>query len=173
MGPEEATPITTACVEDCKEGTHGYGCPYDGDPIQPAAPTKVEETKKPTRKEIGEWRARNFTVRHATVVACDHKLDLRRIPTTHCFDCWYAFLESNPEGIASVHELLQQGGTKAVEAMHGKKFVKMYGSYIQEKLLKLRAASEPQPESTIEGSQLEVLDIAKEAQNAQNNQISS
>lgn len=137
-------------------------------------PTKVEEVKKPTRKEIGEWRARNFTIRHATVVACGHKLDLRQFPhEAHCFDCWYAFLESNPDGVASVHELLQQGGTKAVEAMHGKKFVKMYGRYIQTKLLKLRAATESQPESTIEGGQLEVLDIAKEAQSAQNNQIGS
>lgn len=132
-----------------------------------AAPTKVEETKKPTRKEIGEWRARNFTVQHATVIACDHKLDLRRIPTTHCFDCWYAFLESNPEGVASVHELLQQGGTKALEAMHGRKFLKYYGMYIQKKLLGLRDA-----ETSLEPS-IEVIDVAKEAQNAQNNQISS
>lgn len=124
-----------------------------------AAPTKVEEVKKPTRKEIGEWRARNFTVRHATVIACGHKLDLRQIPNTHCFDCWYAFLESNPEGVASVHELIQQGGTKALEAMHGKKFVNMYGKYIQEKLFGLRAVTEPQPESTIEGSQLQVVDV--------------
>ena len=131
-----------------------------------AAPTKVEETKKPTRKEVGEWRARNFTVRHATVLACDHKIDLRQFPSnSNCFDCWYAFLESNPEGVASVHELLQQGGTKAVEAMHGRKFVKMYGRYIQEKLLGLRSAT-TQPEPS-----LEIPDIAKEAENVQNVQI--
>jgi len=138
MGPE--TPVTLT-VENADLG----------------ASTKPAEKPKPTRKEIGEWRARNFTVRHATVLACDHKLDLRHFPTnSNCFDCWYAFLESNPDGVASVHELLQQGGTKALEAMHGKKFVKMYGKYIQKKLLGLRDAT------TSAEPSLEVLDIAAE-----------
>ena len=163
MGPqEEAVPMTPSCVEDCKEGSHGYGCPHDGDPIVEAAnleaPTKRVEPPKPTRKEIGEWRARNFTVRHATVIACDHKLDLRHFPSKpNCFDCWYAFLESNPEGVASVHDLLQKQGIKAVEAMHGRKFTKMFGRYLQQKLLALR-----EPLSTETEPSLEVIDVAAE-----------
>src|ERR1019366_58410 len=89
---------------------------------------------EPTLKQVREWRAANFTVRHSTVNACGHKIDLR-IPPSNCEDCWTAFFSVSPEGVASVHNLLLEGGTKAVIAMHGKKFTRQFGRFLQKKLL--------------------------------------
>lgn len=115
---------------------------------------------EPTLKQVKEWRAANFTVRHSTVKACNHKLDLRHLPSNaNCWECWRAFFESSPEGVASVHDLLLTGGTKAVIAMHGAKFTKMFGRFLQKKLLSEYASQEVQAASGIEGS---IMDIAAE-----------
>lgn len=128
-----------------------------------SASTKPAEEHKPTRKEIGEWRARNFTMRHPEVTACGHKLNLRQFPRhANCFDCWEAFLEYNPESVASVHDLLLNSGIKAVTAMHGKQFSHMFDLYLRKKLLTMHANAEVQAASGIEGNKLEVFDITKE-----------
>ncbi len=176
MSPEESVPKTEACVEDCKEGTHGYVCPHDGDPIQeqPVTETKLDSAdlgsakplpaKVPTSKEIGEYRARYFTVRNSTVVACQHKLDVHRFPTSNCEDCWEAFFELNPEGLSATHEVLLNQGIKPLEAMHGKKFVKKLGNHLKRMLLKL-ASPEVKAASGIDENKLQVFDIQEERRN--------
>ena len=107
----------------------------------------------------------NYTVQHPIVTACGHKLNLRQFPRhSNCADCWEAFLEYNPKGVASVHDLLLTGGIKAVTAMHGKGFAKQFGLYLRKKLLTMHASEEIKAASGIEGNELEVFDIAKEAQ---------
>ena len=108
---------------------------------------------EPTLKQVREWRAANFTVRHSTVNACGHKIDLRIPPSNaNCWPCWEAFLSSNPEGVASVHALLLHGGTQAVIAVHGTKFTKMFGKFLQKKLM---AGTTIHAASGIEGSIME------------------
>src|ERR1019366_8212706 len=105
---------------------------------------------KPTLAQVKAWRAANFTVRHSTVNACGHKLDLRIPPSNaNCWPCWEAFFSVSPEGVASVHNLLLEGGTKAVIALHGAKFIRMFGRFLQKKLL-LQASPQVQAASGIE-----------------------
>ncbi len=111
---------------------------------------------KPTLAQVKAWRAANFTVRHSTVNACGHKLDLRNFPSNaNCEDCWEAFFSVSPEGIASVHDLLLKAGTKAVIALHGAKFTKMFGKFLQKKLL----SQAVQATSGIEGSIMDLSQI--------------
>ena len=84
---------------------------------------------------------------HGTVKACGHKLDLRQFPTqANCFFCWEALFEENPQAIASIHNVLTQQGTPALERMQGKKFVKFFGKFLQKKLLAMHTEGVKEPE---------------------------
>ena len=132
-----------------------------GTDLGATVPVKKDQ---PTGKQIGEWRLHNFTVQRPIVTACGHKLDLTAFPSqANCFACWEAFFSAHPEGVGAVHDLLQQGGSKAVVAMYGKKFTKMYGRYLQKQIM--CDLTEQQQNSQPQG--LEVFDIAKETQNAE------
>jgi hypothetical protein len=92
-------------------------------------------------------------IQHSTVVACGHSLEAGHFPRkANCEDCWYALFETTPEGVASVHSLLMQEGTQAVERMHGRKFLKHFGLYLKRKLLALH--------STPTSDALEVPDLS-------------
>lgn len=122
---------------------------------------------KPTDREIREWRSTNFTVRHQTVKACGHKIDLRHEPKhANCKYCWQALFEVgfNEEEMSRLHQLLMTAGSKGVITIYGKKFLKAFGAWMKEKLLRqaspeVQAASGLEP--TIEGA---VLDIRTEAE---------
>lgn len=119
--------------------------------------------RKPTSKEIGEWRNAHFTVKQGTVKACGHKFDPTTMPkNTNCWDCWEATFSSSPQGVAQVHQLLLNGGTQAVTAAYGKKFVKMFGRFLRNQLLRDYASKETQAASGIEGK---VMDIQEERNN--------
>src|SRR5208282_805285 len=149
MSPEEPINVITDALSAPKEADLGASKPV----AQP----------KPTEREIRESRARHWTVRHATVIACGHKLEAGHLPShANCEHCWFALFETTPEGVASVHDLLLKEGTQAVIAMHGAKFVKYFGNYLKKKLLQKFATPEVQAASGIEGGQLEVLDINAE-----------
>lgn len=123
-----------------------------------------EETDLGASKPIAQPVPKPQPLQHPVVITCGHKLDLRKFPDrSNCWECWRAFFESNPEGVSSVHELLLNGGTKAVTAIHGKKFVKAFGKFLQKQLLKQYASKEVQAASGIEGNQLSVPDITQEA----------
>src|ERR1019366_1464193 len=132
--------------------------PQSLEPSDLGASKPVPEPK-PTLAQVKAWRAANFTVRHSTVNACGHKLDLRQFPSNaNCWPCWEAFFSVSPEGVASVHNLLLEGGTKAVIALHGEKFTKMFGKFLQQKLLKEYASPAVQAASGIEGS---IMDLSR------------
>ena len=144
---------------DVASGPDAIGTPFDPTSVTlvdaDLGASKPVPEPTPTRKQIGEWRAANFTVRHSVVNACGHKLDLKQFPSNaNCWECWNAFFSVSPEGVASVHQLLLNGGTQAVIAMHGKKFTKMFGKFLQKKLLKEYAS----PASGIEGSIMSVTE---------------
>jgi len=181
MSPEDVT------IEGIQEGTHkievGEEILLNGKPVtvtsvetnKPMEPADLGASKpiehKPTSKEIGEWRNANFTVKQGTVKACGHKFDPHTFPKqANCWDCWEATFSSSPEGVASVHQLLLTGGTKAVVAMHGQKFTKMFGRFLRNQLLREYASKEVQAASGIEGS---VMDIQAERSNADDAQLSS
>jgi hypothetical protein len=99
--------------------------------ILPAS-TKLEKQPKPTAKEIADYNSRFVTVRHSTVVACGHKMDVLHFPRhTNCDACWAAFFKLNPEGVAASHDFLQNYGTAMLEKLHGKKFIKQLGKHMQ------------------------------------------
>jgi hypothetical protein len=96
-----------------------------------------EVTDLGASKPIAQPQPKQQPIQHSVVIACGHKLDLRHFPDhANCWDCWNAFFSVSPEGVASVHQLLLEGGTKALVAMHGVKFTKMFGRFLREKLLK-------------------------------------
>jgi hypothetical protein len=120
---------------------------------------------EPTLKQVREWRAANFTVRHSTVNACGHKIDLRIPPSNaNCWPCWEAFFSVSPDGVSSVHKLLLHGGTQAVIAVHGTKFTKVFGKFLQKKLLKEYESPAVQAASGIEGSIMNVKEEANVSQ---------
>lgn len=121
-----------------------------------------EVTDLGASKPISQPQPKQQPIQHSVVIACGHKLDLRHFPDhANCWDCWNAFFSVSPEGVASVHQLLLEGGTKAVVAIHGKKFVKHFGKFLQQKLLKEYASPQVQAASGIEGS---ILDIKAESE---------
>ena len=118
--------------------------------------------KKPSSKEIGEYRNRHFTVRHNTVVACGHKIDLGHYPSNaNCWPCWEAFFSVSPEGVEQVHQMLLNGGTQEVTRRFGSKFVKNFGKFLRNKLLTEYASREVQAASGIEGA---ILDVKAESE---------
>lgn len=109
-------------------------------------------------KPIAQQKFKTRPVEHARVVACGHKLEAGHFPKhSNCEDCWHALFETSPEGVASVHQLLLTDGTRAVTAIHGEKFTKFFGKYLQRKLLAMHQQS---GEQIAEG--LQVLDINAE-----------
>ena len=127
---------------------------FDMDDAKAAMDSADLGASKPVPKPV--YKAR--PVEHATVVACGHKLEAGHFPrNSNCEDCWFALFETTPEGVASVHQLLLTDGTRAVTAMHGAKFTKHFGRYLQSKLLGLHQQS---GEQIAEG--LQVLDINAE-----------
>ena len=121
-----------------------------------------EELDLGASKPIAQPEPKQQPIQHSVVIACGHKLDLRHYPDhANCWACWNAFFSVSPEGVASVHQLLLEGGTKAVVAMHGSKFTRQFGRFLQQKLLKEYASPQVQAASGIEGS---ILDIKAESE---------
>jgi hypothetical protein len=149
MSPEEPVNVITDALSAPKDADLGASKPV----AQP----------KPTEREIREARARHWTIRHATVIKCGHKLEAGHLPKhANCEHCWFALFETTPEGVASVHDLLLHDGMQALVAMHGAKFTKQFGKYLKKKLLKMYASPKVKAASGIDGGQLEVLDINAE-----------
>lgn len=102
-------------------------------------------------KPIPQPQPKQQPLQHSTVVKCGHKLDLRHFPVhANCWPCWEALFSVSPEAVASVHQLLLTGGTQAVVAMHGKKFIKFFGRFLRSKILKEYGSPEVQAASGIE-----------------------
>ncbi len=106
---------------------------------------------KPTRKQLGQLRRQYFTKVHGTVKACGHKAKFAKDkdPNNNCVHCWTAYFMTSVD-LDFVHAVLTQKGGKALIAMKGTKFVRMFHGFLSSQLLPALAAEineKPQDEA--------------------------
>ena len=120
---EQATPLTETLTSDAE-------------PEMPAAPPE-----KLTRKQIGQLRRQYLTTVYGTVKACGHKAKFSKDhnPTNNCVDCWSAYFATNVD-LEFIHTVLTTKGGKALVAMKGTKFVRMFHGFLSSQLLPALAA---------------------------------
>ena len=118
---EQTTPSLTSSTEE---------------PTLPAAPPE-----KLTRKQLGQLRRQYLTITHGRVKACDHlaRFSKDHDPKNNCVDCWSAFFATSVD-LEFVHTVLTTKGVKALVAMRGTKFVRMFHGFISSQLLPALAA---------------------------------
>lgn len=106
------------------------------EPEAPAAPPE-----KLTRKQLGQLRRQCLTINHGRVRACGHlaRFNKDHDPKNNCIDCWAAFFATNVD-LDLVHAVLTQRGVKALIAMKGTKFTKMFHGFLASQLLPALAA---------------------------------
>ena len=106
------------------------------EPEMPAAPPE-----KLTRKQIGQLRRQYLTITHGTVKACGHKATFSKDhdPKNNCVDCWSAYFATSVD-LDFVHTVLTTKGGKALVAMKGTKFVRMFHGFLSSQLLPALAA---------------------------------
>jgi hypothetical protein len=102
----------------------------------PAAPPE-----KLTRKQIGQLRRQYLTTVYGTVKTCGHKAKFSKDhnPTNNCVDCWSAYFATSVD-LDFVHTVLTTKGGKALIAMKGTKFVRMFHGFLSSQLLPALAA---------------------------------
>ena len=110
--------------------------PSDAEPEMPAAPPE-----KLTRKQIGQLRRQYLTTVYGTVKTCGHKAKFSKDhnPTNNCVDCWSAYFATSVD-LDFVHTVLTTKGGKALIAMKGTKFVRMFHGFLSSQLLPALAA---------------------------------
>jgi hypothetical protein len=116
------------------------------EPTLPAAPPE-----KLTRKQLGQLRRQYLTITHGTVKACEHKARFSKDhdPKSNCVDCWSAYFATSVD-LDFIHTVLTTKGVKALVAMKGTKFVRMFHGFISSQLLPALAAEttvKPQDEA--------------------------
>ena len=116
------------------------------EPTLPAAPPE-----KLTRKQLGQLRRQYLTITHGTVKACEHKARFSKDhdPKSNCVDCWSAYFATSVD-LDFIHAVLTTKGVKALVAMKGTKFVRMFHGFISSQLLPALAAEttvKPQDEA--------------------------
>ena len=106
------------------------------EPEAPAAPPE-----KLTRKQLGQLRRQCLTINHGRVRACGHlaRFNKDHDPKNNCISCWAAFFATNVD-LDLVHAVLTQRGVKALIAMKGTRFTKMFHGFLASQLLPALAA---------------------------------
>jgi hypothetical protein len=106
------------------------------EPEMPAAPPE-----KLTRKQLGQLRRQYLTITHGTVKACEHKARFSKEhdPKNNCIDCWSAYFATSVD-LDFIHTVLTTKGVKALVAMKGNKFTKMFHGFLSSQLLPALAA---------------------------------
>ena len=101
----------------------------------PAPPEKL------TEKQLGQLRRQYVTITHGTVKACGHKAKFAKDkdPSNNCVSCWAAYLATSVD-LEFIHTLLTTKGVKALIAIRGKKFTKMFHGWLSSNLLPALAA---------------------------------
>jgi hypothetical protein len=99
-----------------------------------------------TRKQIGQLRRTHITVVNGVVKACGHKDNFSRnekregkIPSNNCIYCWEAYFMTSVD-LDFIHTVLTTKGAKALTAMKGTKFVRMFHGFLSSKMLPMLAA---------------------------------
>jgi hypothetical protein len=102
----------------------------------PAAPPE-----KLTKKQLGQLRRQYMTITHGTVKACGHKARFSKDhdPKNNCAPCWAAYFATSVD-LDLIHAVLTQKGVKALVAMKGTKFTKMFHGFLASQLLPALAA---------------------------------
>ena len=103
--------------------------------VEPEVPAKL------TRKQLGQLRRQYLTQTHGTVRACGHKAKFAKDkdPKNNCVSCWSAYFMTSVD-LEFIHAVLTQKGSKALIAMRGTKFVKMFHGFLAGQLLPALAA---------------------------------
>jgi hypothetical protein len=106
------------------------------EPEVPAAPPE-----KLTRKQLGQLRRQYLTITHGTVKACGHlaRFSKDHDPKNNCVDCWSAYFATSVD-LEFIHTVLTTKGVKALVAMKGTKFTKMFHGFLASQLLPALAA---------------------------------
>jgi hypothetical protein len=107
-----------------------------------------------TRKQWGQLRRMHVTVQHGTVIACGHKAKFSKDhdPTNNCVHCWAAYFATSVD-LDLIHTVLTTKGGKALVALKGTKFVRMFHGFLSSQLLPALAAEINNEEpAKIEGS---------------------
>jgi len=117
--------------------------------VEPEVPAKL------TRKQLGQLRRQYLTQTHGTVRACGHKAKFAKDkdPKNNCVSCWSAYFMTSVD-LEFIHAVLTQKGSKALIAMRGIKFVKMFHGWLSSNLLPALAAEingKSEEEPRIEG----------------------
>jgi hypothetical protein len=96
------------------------------EPEPPAAPPE-----KLTAKQIGQLRRQYMTITHGTVRACGHKAKFAKDkdPGNNCVSCWAAYFATSVD-LEFIHTVLTTKGVKALIAMKGTKFTKMFHGWL-------------------------------------------
>ena len=109
------------------------------DVTEPTPPEKAPE--KLTRKQLGQLRRQYVTINHGTVKTCGHKATFSKNhdPKNNCVDCWTAYFCTSVD-LDLIHAVLTTKGGKALVAMKGTKFTKMFHGFLSTKMLPMLAA---------------------------------
>ena len=101
----------------------------------PPAPDKL------TRKQLGQLRRQYVTITHGRVKSCDHlaRFSKDHDPKNNCTGCWGAYFATSVD-LEFIHTLLTTKGVKALIAMKGTKFTKMFHGFLASQLLPALAA---------------------------------
>ena len=107
-----------------------------------------------TRKQLGQLRRQYVTINHGRVKACNHlaKFSATQPPKGNCVECYKAYFMTCCD-LDSIHIILTKQGVKALERIHGRKFVRAFHGFLSQSLMPmLNAETAKQEQSvTIEG----------------------
>src|SRR5271166_6250957 len=105
------------------------------EPLPDAPPQEL------TRKQLGQLRRQRLTVTHGVVKSCGHKAKFAKDkdPGNNCVKCWEAYMATSVD-LEFIHTVLTTKGVKALIAMKGKKFVRMFHGFLSSKMLPMLAA---------------------------------
>jgi hypothetical protein len=108
---------------------------------EPAPPPEAPAPEKLTPKQIGQLRRQYMTITHGTVKACGHlaRFNKDHDPKNNCVNCWAAYFATSVD-LEFIHTVLTTKGVKALVAMKGTKFTKMFHGFLSSQLLPALAA---------------------------------
>lgn len=130
----EIPPGPDFCGAECEAKANAETTPA---PVPPA---------KLTPKQIGQLRRQWVTQVNGTVKQCGHKDNFSKTekregkqPNNNCVHCWEAYFMTSVD-LDLIHAVLTQKGSKALIAMKGTKFVRMFHGFLSTKMLPMLAA---------------------------------
>ena len=107
-----------------------------------------------TRKQLGQLRRQYVTINHGRVKACNHlaKFSATQPPKGNCVECYKAYFMTCCD-LDSIHIILTKQGVKALERIHGRKFVRAFHGFLSQSLMPMLNAETAKQEQgvTIKG----------------------